>query len=461
MQLANVEINEWEMLVIVLLGAVLILLIALVVRMNKKFEALTSDYEQRAQQALALQESFQQARTALLEAQSGMQVKMEQRFGEVQQALEKRLGEMSHASVERLAKSSEDMQQNLQQQLQSLQKIKSDFEQRFGDMQQSIEKRLGEMSQNSIASFAKSNNELHEILQKRLSEISGQVEQRLDKGFEKTTETFTDVVKRLALIDEAQKRITELSSNVVSLQEVLTDKRSRGAFGEVQMAGLISNVMPEGSYALQHTLSNGTRVDCMMFLPDPTGHIAIDSKFPLDSFQKMMDDEAGDVERTSAEKQFRLDIKKHIKDIADKYIIENETADGAIMFIPAEAVFAEIHAHQPQLVEEAQRARVWMVSPTTLMAVLTTARAVLKDSATRKQVHVIQEHLVNLAKDFDRFRTRMDNLSKHIKQANKDVESVHISANKISSRFEKIEKVELKEEDVELLESESELASEK
>jgi len=461
MQLANVQINDGEMLLAALLGVVIILLVVLLWRLNKKFEMLGSDADEQAQKARALQESFQQTRTALLEAQGGMQVKMEQRFGEVQQALEKRLGEMSQASVERLAKSSEDMQQNLQQQLQSLQKIKSDFEQRFGDMQQSIEKRLGEMSQKSIESFAKSNNELHEILQKRLSEISGQVERRLDKGFEKTTETFTDVVKRLALIDEAQKRITELSSNVVSLQEVLTDKRSRGAFGEVQMAGLISNVMPEGSYALQHTLSNGTRVDCMMFLPEPTGHIAIDSKFPLDSFQKMMDNDASDVDRMSAEKQFRLDIKKHIKDIAEKYIIENETADGAIMFIPAEAVFAEIHAHQPQLVEEAQRARVWMVSPTTLMAVLTTARAVLKDSATRKQVHVIQEHLVNLAKDFERFRKRMDNLSKHIQQANKDVDEVHTSAKKISSRFEKIEKVELKDEDVERLESESELSADK
>jgi DNA recombination protein RmuC len=330
---------------------------------------------------------------------------------------------------------------------------------RFGEMQNSIEKRLGEMAKDSIQSFARSNNELHETLQKRLGEISGQVEQRLNKGFEKTTETFTDVVKRLALIDEAQKRITELSSSVVSLQEVLTDKRSRGAFGEVQMSGLIGNVMPEGSYAMQYSLSNGTRVDCMMFLPDPTGHIAIDSKFPLDSYQKMMDDEASSVDRVNAEKQFRLDIKKHIKDISSKYIIENETADGAIMFIPAEAVFAEIHAHQPQLVDEAQRARVWMVSPTTLMAVLTTARAVLKDSATRKQVHVIQEHLVSLAKDFDRFRVRMNNLSKHIQQANNDVKDVHISATKISSRFEKIERVELKDEDIELLESDPELSA--
>ena len=455
MQIGTVQLSEVELAVIILLSVILVLLLALLSRINKKFDGLDYKTAEQVRQVQLLQESFYKTRSDMLEAQGNTQLKMEQRFGDVQQALEKRLGEMSQASVERLAKSSEDMLQGLQQQLQSLQKIKSDFEQRFGDMQQSIEKRLGEMSKHSIESFAKSNNELHEVLQKRLSDISTQVEQRLDKGFEKTTETFTDVVKRLALIDEAQKRITELSSNVVSLQEVLTDKRSRGAFGEVQMAGLISNVMPEGSYALQHTLSNGKRVDCMMFLPEPTGSIAIDSKFPLNSFQKMMDNDATDADRVAAEKQFRLDIKKHIKDIASKYIIENETADGAIMFIPAEAVFAEIHAHQPQLVDEAQRARVWMVSPTTLMAVLTTARAVLKDSATRKQVHVIQEHLVNLAKDFERFRKRMDSLSRHIQQANKDVDDVHKSATKISSRFEKIEKVELKKEDVDLIETDA------
>lgn len=451
------QITAVEILLVILLSLVAVMLIVFILRQNKymadKFNELGHKSEEQTRRAQTLQENFQQTRAAMLEAQTNAQLKTEQRFGEVQQALEKRLGEMSQASIERLAKSSELMQQSLQQQLHDMQKIKSDFEQRFGDMQQTIEKRLGEMSKHSIESFSKSNNDLHELLQKRLVDISGQVEQRLDKGFEKTTKTFTDVMETLAKIDAAQKRIDDLSSNVVSLQEVLADKRSRGAFGEVQMAGLIRNVMPEGSYALQHSLSNGRRVDCMMFLPDPTGHIAIDSKFPLDSFQKMMDDEATEAARLLAEKQFRLDIKKHIKDIAGKYIIENETADGAIMFIPAEAVFAEIHAHHPKLVNEAQRARVWMVSPTTLMAVLTTARAVLKDSATRKQVHVIQEHLVSLARDFDRFRARMNNLSKHIRQANKDVDEVHISASKITNRFEKIEKVEMQVEDVELLES--------
>lgn len=288
--------------------------------------------------------------------------------------------------------------------------------------------------------------ELIDTNEKRLGEISGKVEERLDKGFEKTTTVFADVLKRLALIDKAQEKIAELSGNVVSLQEVLADKRSRGAFGEVQLSALISNMMPENSYSLQHTFDNGVRADCVLFLPEPTGTICIDSKFPLESYQRMTDTTLGDADRRSAEQQFRQDIKKHIKDIAAKYIIPGETSDGAVMFIPAEAVFAEIHGHYPELVEEAQQARVWLASPTTMMAVLTTSRAVLKDAATRKQVHLIQEHLVALSKDFGRFQDRMDKLATHIGQAQKDVGDVQISAKKISSRFTKIEQVELEGE---------------
>lgn len=338
-------------------------------------------------------------------------------------------------------------------QLKNLAEMQARLEQRFGVMQQGIEQRLGEMSQSSIERMALSNEQIQETLHKRLTEISGQVEVRLNKGFEKTNETFTDVVKRLALIDEAQKKITELSSSVVSLQEVLNDKRSRGAFGEAQMMLLVRNTLPENAFEEQYRLASGARVDCMLFLPEPTGNLAVDAKFPLDSYKTMMDTDLPQADRMTAQRQFKQDIKKHIADIADKYIVPGETSDGALMFIPAEAVFAEIHAHHSDLVEEAQRRRVWMVSPTTMMAVLTTARAVLKDSATRKQVHLIQEHLVRLSADFDRFRKRMDNLSKHIQQANKDVEEVNTSARKISSRFEKIEKVELQEEDdIEMLE---------
>ncbi len=277
----------------------------------------------------------------------------------------------------------------------------------------------------------------------RLKEINNHVEKRLAEGFEKTTETFGSVLQRLALIDAAQKKITELSSSVMSLQEILNDKRSRGTFGEVQLSALIRNVIPEQHFSFQHTLSNGKRADCILLLPEPTGNIAIDAKFPLENFRLLMDSALGDADRRQVEQQFRIDIRKHIQDIAEKYIIPGETADGAVMFIPAEAVFAEIHAHYPDLVEIAHRSKVWLVSPTTMMAILTTARAVLKDAATRQQVHIIQKHLHLLAADFERFQKRMDNLARHIAQAHTDVEQVHTSAKKITERFGQIEQVEL------------------
>lgn len=291
--------------------------------------------------------------------------------------------------------------------------------------------------------LAKHVDKLTQETNQQLKEISGQVDKRLSEGFEKTTATFTDVVKRLALIDEAQKKITELSSNVVSLQEILTDKRSRGAFGEIQLETLISNVIAHENFALQYTLSNNKRVDCMLFLPPPTGNIAIDAKFPLESYQRLTDHNSSEEERRNAEQQFKQDIRYHIQTIAEKYIIAGETADGAIMFIPAEAIFAEIHAHHPDLVEFSHRTKVWMASPTTMMAILTTARAVLKDAATRQQVHLIQKHLTELSKDFERFQLRMNNLAKHIEQAHNDVDQVNSSAKKITTRFGHIEKVDL------------------
>jgi len=297
--------------------------------------------------------------------------------------------------------------------------------------------------------------ELIEVNERRLGEISGKVEERLDKGFEKTTTVFADVLKRLALIDKAQEKIAELSGNVVSLQEILSDKRSRGAFGEVQLNALVANTMPENAYSLQHTFENGVRADCVLFLPEPTGTICIDSKFPLESYQRMVDFELGEADRRTAEQQFRQDIKKHIKDISSKYIIPGETSDGAVMFIPAEAVFAEIHGHYPELVEEAQRARVWLASPTTMMAVLNTARAVIKDAATREQVHILKDLLDKLSDDFGRFETRMDKLAAHIDQANRDVSDVNKSAKKITRHFTRIRNVELEDITASELEEES------
>jgi DNA recombination protein RmuC len=294
--------------------------------------------------------------------------------------------------------------------------------------------------------IAKQIAQLNHDTQYRLRAISTEVERRLESGFEKTNQTFVDVVKRLALIDDAQKKIAELSGNVVSLQEVLSDKRSRGAFGEVQLSTLIKNVLPTKNYAFQHTLSNNRIADCMLFLPEPTGNIAIDSKFPLESYARMTSFDVATSDKELAKRQFKQDIKKHLNDIASKYIIKGETSEGAMMFIPAEAIFAEIHAYHMDLVEMAHKLRVWMVSPSTMMAVLTTASAVLKDEATNEQVCLIREHLQRLSLDFSRFEKRMNNLAKHIDQAQQDVKDVHTSASKISRHFRNIENVELSPE---------------
>ena len=429
----------------VLLGGILILALWIKIQFN----ALKQPLQQ------SLLESFAENKQQQLMQLVDMQNKLTERVSELQSTQERRIGELSNHLSDRLNTSNEILQAGLNKhresfdarQLGALKTQQENLTQGMSEVRKQVTEALvqnGEEVGKRVDALTRSTDE-------RLKEISGQVDKRLNEGFEKTTATFTDVVKRLALIDEAQKKITELSGSVVSLQEVLADKRSRGAFGEVQLASLVRNVMPENSFSFQHTLINSTRVDCMLFLPEPSGDIAIDSKFPLESYKKMTDIALAETDRQMAEKQFKKDIKKHVSDIANKYIIPGETSDGAVMFIPAEAIFAEIHSHHYELVEEAQRARVWLVSPTTLMAVLTTARAVLKDSATRKQVHLIQDHLVALSKDFSRFQARMDNLSRHIEQASKDVDDVNTSAKKISSRFEKIERVEMLEDTAETL----------
>ena len=292
---------------------------------------------------------------------------------------------------------------------------------------------------------------LGKIVDSRLEQIGGKVSERLDEGFKKTNQTFIDVMARLATIDEAQKKIDGLTTNVVSLQELLGDKRSRGAFGEVQLEALVRNVLPVSSFAMQYTFENGTRADCALFLPDPTGTVAVDSKFPLENYHRMFDSKLSDAEQLLAEKQFKLDVKKHVDDIANKYIISNVTSDGAVMFIPAEAVFAELHAYHADVIEYAMSKRVWVVSPTTLMAVLNTARAVLKDVETRKQVHVIKEELGKLSKDFGRFDVRMKKLADNIRQAHENAQEVHISSQKITNRFAQIERVELANQPLDVL----------
>jgi DNA recombination protein RmuC len=340
-----------------------------------------------------------------------------------------RLADALNASSERLRNATGD---ELKQAREMLHTMRLSLTENMGQSREAMLQKLGDTTQVLTAK-----------IDERLEQISGKVNERLEEGFKKTNETFTNVMTRLATIDEAQRKIETLTGSVVSLQELLGDKRSRGAFGEVQLEALVRNVMPVAAFEMQFTLSTGARVDCVLRLPAPTGLVAVDSKFPLENYHRMFEPDANEVGRAIVQKQFRQDIRRHVDDIASKYIISGETCDGAVMFIPAEAIFAEIHAYHAEVVAYANAKRVWIVSPTTLMAVLNTARAVLKDVETRKQIHIIKDELGKLGTDFGRFQQRMDNLAKHIEQAKNDVDEVHTSSRKISERFAKIERVEL------------------
>lgn len=302
-----------------------------------------------------------------------------------------------------------------------------------------LSENLGQSREAMIVKLTDTAQLLSAKIDERLEQISGKVNERLDEGFKKTNETFTNVMTRLATIDEAQKKIETLTGSVVSLQELLGDKRSRGAFGEVQLEAIVRNALPESAFEFQYTFKRGVRADCVLKLPPPTGMIAIDSKFPLENYERMF---AEGAERITAA-AFKSDVRKHIDDIAGKYIIPGETSDGAVLFVPAEAVFAEIHARHRDLVDYAQNKCVWITSPTTLMAVLTTALSVIRSVETRRQIHIIKDELGKLGADFGRFQSRMDNLARHIEQAKNDVDDVHTSSRKISERFAKIERVEL------------------
>ena len=430
-------------------------------------DALGRFAEKQAQESIRLTQLMADDRAKQLSTLGELRVELEKRFAESSLSLNQNIHQFKAellSKFELLQKSSsqsiQDGQLKISYSLNEFtekltQTINESQKQNVSSIAENIRKGIQDLrldldrnSTKQTELLSESMNKLSESTDSRLKDISGQVDKRLNEGFEKTTKTFTDVLKRLALIDEAQKKITELSSNVVGLQEILNDKRSRGAFGEVQLQSLVQNVMPETHYSMQYQFSNDKIADCVLELPEPTGKIAIDAKFPLESYRKMTDLSLAEADRKDAARQFSRDIKKHISDISDKYILPAETSDGAVMFIPAESVFAEIHGHYPELVELAYQRKVWMVSPTTLMAILTTASAVIKDEQTRKQVHIIKEHLSVLGKDFGRFESRMNNLAKHIGMVTKDVEMVHTSARKISSRFDKIEKVELNHEEL-------------
>ena len=403
------------------------------------------------QQALILQQLEEKHRAMLLDFNDGLN-----KLGDRLSASSQETSERLRASVANELQSTREAMQALQLAQNSnlaltresiMEKLHTTLVEQ-GQAQQAL---INDTMLKATTTLSLSIESLSKAVDNRLEQIGGKVSERLDEGFKKTNQTFVDVMARLATIDEAQKKIDGLTTNVVSLQELLGDKRSRGAFGEVQLEALVRNVLPVNSFAMQHTFENGTRADCALFLPEPTGTVAVDSKFPLENYHRMFDSKLSDAEQLLAEKQFKLDVKKHVDDIAKKYLISNVTSDGAVMFIPAEAVFAELHAYHQDVIEYAMNKRVWVVSPTTLMAVLNTARAVLKDVETRKQVHVIKEELAKLSKDFGRFDQRMKKLADNIRQAHENAQDVHISSQKITQRFAKIERVELADQPLDVL----------
>ncbi len=283
---------------------------------------------------------------------------------------------------------------------------------------------------------------LAKLLDDRLTDVAKRLSDGLDKSTTRTTATMTDIQKRLAVIDAAQKNINELSTQMVGLQDILANKQARGVFGEIQLNDLVRNALPPSAYAFQVQLTNGRRVDCLLNLPNPPGAIAIDSKFPLESFHALAAAK-DDAERSRAGKAFGADILKHVNDIAERYIVPGETAESALMFLPAEAVYAELHANFPGVVERSYRKRVWIVSPTTLMATLNTVRAVLKDATMREQAHVIQKEVLTLMGDVGRLDKRVESLKSHFKLAGSDIHDIQISSGKITSRSRHIEEIEL------------------
>ena len=317
---------------------------------------------------------------------------------------------------------------------------------RLGRFEVNINKEIHDFQTDLNKNINEDFDKLNLRLEERLNNINDKVNERLDQNFEKTNKTFTNVLERLSKIDEAQKKIDGLSNDIVSLQGILTDKKTRGIFGEVNLKHILSNVFGENNnkiYSLQYTLPNGTIADSILFAPEPLGTIAIDSKFPLEHYRMMVDKKLPVEVRNNYEKQFKNDVKKHIDAIHDKYIIPGVTSDQAIMFLPAEAIFAEINAYHSDIIDYAYKKRVWITSPTTLISTLTVIQMIIKNMERDKYASIIHDELNKLGIEFNRYKERWDKLARSIQTVNKDVENVSITTDKISRKFDVISGVEM------------------
>ena len=291
---------------------------------------------------------------------------------------------------------------------------------------------------------AKAQLSMINMMEERLAKVQLQMTENLSHSSRRTAQSLGDLQQRLSTIDKAQEKITKLSGDVLSLQDILSNKQTRGAFGEIQLTDIVSKALPSDGFQLQATLSNGKRADCLIKLPNPPGPIVIDSKFPLEAYEALRN-ASSETEISSAVRLFRTSVRKHIKDISEKYIIEGETADGAILFLPSEAVYAELHANFSELVREGFSARVWIVSPTTCMATLNTMRAILKDARMREQAGAIRNELTLLYQDVDRLGIRVESLDRHFNQAAKDISEIKISADKAGRRAKRLDNFDFEE----------------
>ena len=291
---------------------------------------------------------------------------------------------------------------------------------------------------------AKSQSSMLQLMEQRLAQVQNQMNENLHGSARRTAQSLGELQQRLVSIDKAQENITKLSGDVLSLQDILSNKQTRGAFGEIQLNDIVTKALPSDSYTMQATLSNGRRADCLIHLPNPPGPIAIDSKFPLEAYEALHK-ATTDWQLNEAAKLLRQSVRRHIKDISEKYIIEGETADGALMFLPSEAVYAELHANFPELVRDGFAARVWIVSPTTCMATLNTMRAILKDARMREQAGAIRRELGLLYQDVDRLGQRVENLDRHFSQAAKDITEIKISSDKAGKRARRLDNFDFEE----------------
>ena len=291
---------------------------------------------------------------------------------------------------------------------------------------------------------AKAQISMINMMEERLAKVQLQMNENLSHSSRRTAQSLGDLQQRLSTIDKAQEKITKLSGDVLSLQDILSNKQTRGAFGEIQLTDIVSKALPSDGFELQATLSTGKRADCLIKLPNPPGPIVIDSKFPLEAYEALRN-ASSETETSSAVRLFRTSVRKHIKDISEKYIVEGETADGAILFLPSEAVYAELHANFSDLVREGFSARVWIVSPTTCMATLNTMRAILKDARMREQAGAIRNELTLLYQDVDRLGVRVESLDRHFNQAAKDISDIKVSADKAGRRAKRLDNFDFEE----------------